>query len=298
MVAASRAIVAAMPVPPAWRAYAGLLLRRRRGLPTDRSLPRIERSLDRFTIDPAWLAAYRDIVGLAPDAQAPLPPLSLQVAAAPLHLAVLADAAFPFRAWGLVHVVQRVQQWEATPASQTLSMTAFTADARPARRGTEFDLVTEVRADSRLVWRGTTTALARGPGRADAPLSRTETVADSALELTSRIALIPVPEDLGRRYAAIAGDLNPIHQHALLARPFGFQRAIVHGTWTLARALAAAGWPTTPAFELEARFRRPVLLPSTIEVMARRSAQGRELLVSGTERVEPHLQARLLRGDV
>jgi hypothetical protein len=32
--------------------------------------------------------------------------------------------------------------------------------------------------------------------------------------------------------------------------------------------------------------------------MARRSAQGRELLVSGTERVEPHLQARLLRGDV
>jgi acyl dehydratase len=158
--------------------------------------------------------------------------------------------------------------------------------------------VTEVRADSRLVWRGVTTALARGPGRADAPLSRTETVADSALELTSRIALIPVPKDMGRRYAAIAGDLNPIHQHALLARPFGFERAIVHGTWTLARALAAAGWPTTPAFELEARFRRPVLLPSTIEVMARRSAQGRELLVSGTERVEPHLQARLLRATV
>lgn len=292
-----QAIVAATPLPPAWRAYAGLLLRPRRGLPVGASLPRIERSLVGFTLAPAWLAAYRAIVGLPPDAGAALPPLALQIAAAPLHLAILADAAFPFRAWGLVHVVQRVQQWESIRPVQTLSMTAWTADARPARRGTEFELVTEVRADSRLVWRGVTTALARGQGRADAPLSRSETVADSALELTSRIALVQVPEDLGRRYAAIAGDLNPIHQHALLARPFGFERAIVHGTWTLARALAAAGWPTTPAFELEARWRRPVLLPSTIEVMAQRTAHGRELLVSGTERGTPHLQARLLRSE-
>lgn len=293
----AHAIVAATPLPPAWRAYVGLLLRPRRGLPAGAMLPRIERSLAGFTLAPAWLAAYRAIVGLPPDADAALPPLALQIAAAPLHLAILADTAFPFRAWGLVHVVQRVQQWESIPPAQTLSMTACTADARPARRGTEFDLVTEVHADSRLVWRGVTTALARGPGLADAPLSRSETVAESALELSARIALISVPEDLGRRYAAIAGDLNPIHQHALLARPFGFERAIVHGTWTLARALAAAGWPTTPAFELEARWRRPVLLPSTIEVMAQRTAHGRELLVSGTERGTPHLQARLLRSE-
>jgi acyl dehydratase len=62
--------------------------------------------------------------------------------------------------------------------------------------------------------------------------------------------------------------LNPIHQHALLARLFGFRRAIVHGTWTLARALALTGLPATPAYSLEARFRRPVELPSDVWVRA------------------------------
>ena len=80
--------------------------------------------------------------------------------------------------------------------------------------------------------------------------------------------MLHVPEATGRRYASIAGDLNPIHQHALLARLFGFRRAIVHGTWTLARALALAELPGSPAFTLEAHFRRPVELPSDIRVRA------------------------------
>lgn len=35
--------------------------------------------------------------------------------------------------------------------------------------------------------------------------------------------------DLGRRYARVSGDINPIHLHALSARAFGFRRAIAHG---------------------------------------------------------------------
>ena len=48
-----------------------------------------------------------------------------------------------------------------------------------------------------------------------------------------------LPGDLGRRYAAVSGDHNPIHLHALTAKPFGFPRAIAHGMWTKARCLAA-----------------------------------------------------------
>ncbi len=74
---------------------------------------------------------------------------------------------------------------------------------------------------------------------------------------------------MGRRYAAVAGDRNPIHQHALLARPFGFPRAIVHGTWTAARALAAFPelLPSRPR-RIDVRFRAPVPLPSTVEAIA------------------------------
>jgi acyl dehydratase len=197
-----------------------------------------------------------------------------------------------------VHVAQRVEQLAPLKPRAQFSLRAFTGPARQARRGVEFDLVTEAHADGTCVWRGITTALSLGATGAPTPVARPDAAAPADAGPWQVIAQLAAPESLGRRYAAIAGDLNPIHQHALLARPFGFERAIVHGTWTLARALAAAGWPTTPAFELEARFRRPVLLPSTIEVMARRTAQGRELLVSGTERGTPHLQARLLRAEL
>ena len=48
-----------------------------------------------------------------------------------------------------------------------------------------------------------------------------------------------VPGDIGRRYAAVSGDRNPIHLYPLTARAFGFPRAIAHGMWLKARTLAA-----------------------------------------------------------
>jgi hypothetical protein len=71
-----------------------------------------------------------------------------------------------------------------------------------------------------------------------------------------------VPGDLGRRYAAVSGDRNPIHLHGLSAKAFGFPRAIAHGMWTKARCLAALRLPD--ALAAEVRFKQPILLPSTV----------------------------------
>jgi hypothetical protein len=59
----------------------GLFRHPRRGLSDPALLPRIERALAGATLDPAWLAAYRGSVGLSDGAR--LPPLALQLAAAP-----------------------------------------------------------------------------------------------------------------------------------------------------------------------------------------------------------------------
>ena len=48
-----------------------------------------------------------------------------------------------------------------------------------------------------------------------------------------------LPADLGRRYAAVSGDHNPIHLYPLTAKAFGFPRQIAHGMWTKARCVAA-----------------------------------------------------------
>jgi len=248
----------------------GLFRHAHRGLAEPEQMPCIERTLPAGALDPKWLKAYCDCIGLPAVPQDCLPPLTLQIAAAPLHMAILADAAFPFPALGLVHMTQGVSQSRAIPADALLSLRAFSGEAHLEKRGMSFGLITEARLHGEVVWRGETRALAIDRSRQPAPaVERSNPEASAATAGKPRCEVrLQVPEATGRHYAGIAGDLNPIHQHALLARLFGFRRAIVHGTWTLARALVMSELSQLPAYNLQARFRRPVELPSAIRIRA------------------------------
>lgn len=248
----------------------GLFRHAHRGLAEPEQMPCIERTLPAGALDPKWLKAYCDCIGLPAVPQDCLPPLTLQIAAAPLHMAILADAAFPFPALGLVHMTQGVSQSRAIPADALLSLRAFSGEARLEKRGMSFGLITEASLHGEVVWRGETRALAIDRSRQPAPaVERSSPEASAATAGKPRCEVrLQVPEATGRHYAGIAGDLNPIHQHAFLARLFGFRRAIVHGTWTLARALVMSELSQLPAYNLQARFRRPVELPSAIRIRA------------------------------
>ncbi|MEV5316138.1 MaoC/PaaZ C-terminal domain-containing protein [Streptomyces sp. NPDC052687] len=112
---------------------------------------------------------------------------------------------------------------------------------------------------------GQTTEPATGPTTTPAT-DQTTTPATDAASALPPLAAWPLGGDLGRRYAAVSGDRNPIHLHPLTARLFGFPRPIAHGMWTLARCLAAHGTPD--AVRVRARFLAPVPLPGTVEFAA------------------------------
>jgi acyl dehydratase len=52
--------------------------------------------------------------------------------------------------------------------------------------------------------------------------------------------------------------------HDLSAKLFGFPHAIAHGMWTKARSLAALEGRLPDAYTVRTRFRKPILLPSTV----------------------------------
>ena len=64
---------------------------------------------------------------------------------------------------------------------------------------------------------------------------------------------------------SVSGDLNPIHMHPLTAKAFGFPTAIAHGMWTKARCLAALHPRLPDHFRVEVQFRKPILLPATVQ---------------------------------
>jgi hypothetical protein len=108
-----------------------------------------------------------------------------------------------------------------------------------------------------------------------------------ALRVTGRWRL---PADLGRQYAAVSGDINPIHLSALSARPFGFRGAIIHGMWTYARALAALDGRLPESYVVDMSFRKPIILPGTVSFgeepgfrVAVMNAEGRPYLTGTVE---------------
>ena len=138
---------------------------------------------------------------------------------------------------------------------------------RETDRGQEFDLTTTASVNGAAIWSETSTFLARrrakgangakAQGAAKAP--RDETPA--AVQTTSWRA----DADIGRRYAVVSGDYNLIHISDLTARLFGFNRAIAHGLWSLART-AAELRPrlTADGVVLVANFKLPILLPAWV----------------------------------
>jgi acyl dehydratase len=104
-----------------------------------------------------------------------------------------------------------------------------------------------------------------------------------------------VPGDIGRRYAAVSGDRNPIHLHPLTARAFGFPRAIAHGMWLKARTLATIESRLPDAFSVDVTFKTPVLLPSTVSLVAAHHDDGWLLDVRNAKSGKPHLSGSVTR---
>jgi acyl dehydratase len=211
------------------------------------------------TVDPRHLAEYARVCGFT--LRDELPVTYPHILAFGMQLALMTDRRFPFGVLGAVHVANRIT-WERPIASgETLDLCVSATPLQPHRSGHTFDLVTEVRVGGELVWHEASTNLHRGEKHPDAPAE--PRMGTDGLEAEAEWK---VPGDIGRRYAGVSGDRNPIHLHPLTARAFGFPRAIAHGMWTKARVLAALEGRLPAGGTIDVRFVKPLLLPSRVEL--------------------------------
>ncbi|WP_026181188.1 MaoC/PaaZ C-terminal domain-containing protein [Demetria terragena] len=101
-----------------------------------------------------------------------------------------------------------------------------------------------------------------------------------------------LPSDLGRRYARVSGDVNPIHMSRLSAKALGFPRTIAHGMWSAARMLATVENRVPDAYDFDISFRKPVLLPSTVRCISHPSGlAGWDLTLRGDRQALIHAVA-------
>jgi acyl dehydratase len=248
-----------------------------------KEIPEIELTLPRVHARSEQVAAYARVCGFT--LRDHLPPTYPHVLAFPLHMAVMAEGSFPFGAVGLVHVENRIVQHRRIALDEELTIKVKPTKLATHPKGRTFSLQTKAKAGNRIVWESTSTMLRRGDGNGSAAKSRS----GEELDLPAGGAEWKLGGDLGRRYAAVSGDRNPIHMHAWTAKPLGFPRAIAHGMWTKARCLAAIDSRLPDAFQVDVRFRKPILLPSRVEFAS--TSQGDEIAfaVRDAKRGTPHL---------
>ncbi len=220
------------------------------------AMPSEQLLLSDVEIDRDHLAAYGEVCGFT--LRGALPVTYPHVLAFPLHLALMTSGGFPFPAIGLVHIANRIEQLRAIDAGERLSLRVSATEPEPHPRGMSFAILTEARVGEELVWRGTSTNLRRGRGGSERA-ERTENAGPLPATVQWRLG-----GDLGRRYAGVSGDRNPIHMSGPSAKLFGFPRAIAHGMWTKARCLAALESRLPDDYAVEVSFRKPILLPSTV----------------------------------
>jgi acyl dehydratase len=237
--------------------------------------------LQDVALDPGHVADYARVCGFA--LRDALPPTYLHILAFPLQMRLMTDASFPFGVLGLVHVENEIDVLRPVTTGERVSFRVHAEDLRDHPRGKQFDMVSIATVGDERVWEGRSTYLRRGGGSGGGG-TKDERPAPPTPE-----AFWKVPGDIGRRYGAVSGDRNPIHLHNLSAKAFGMPRAIAHGMWLKARALAQLEAELPPALSVEVRFKLPVLLPAKVAFSSAEAEGGRAFAVHDAKKGLPHL---------
>lgn len=235
----------------------------------------------RVNVSPQHVAWYRTVCGFA---DSPILPATYpHILAFGLQMQLLTDKAFPFPLLGLIHLSNRIRIHRPLGAISDLTLSVNAQNLKPHAKGATFDLVTRVEDALGLLWEAESRMLCRG-------VKLEGEAADDTLPAPSQVSELThwkAPADIGRRYARVSGDYNPIHLSALTAKLFGFPQAIAHGLWNKARTLAALTEHLPAAnIDIQVEFKKPVRLPSEVRLYTSAAGSSGELLLKGAGDIE------------
>lgn len=233
---------------------------------------------------------YRDACGFKQDNN--LLPLTFpHLLAFPLHLELMLLKDFPFAVMGMVHIRNEITQHRAINVLETMDVSCHFSDIRKTDKGYDVDIKTLIHITGELAWESISTNLVRK--KTDiAPTPKSDKKASKAEHPYKEFWKLS--SDLGRRYALVSGDSNPIHLFSLSAKLFGFKGHIAHGMWTKARAVAALhNKLDSDSCKVVVDFKLPIFLPTTIQLKYSKYGKRIDFDILDQAGIKPHIKGRI-----
>lgn len=257
-------------LPAPLRLYGAAMMTARKKSAAGARLPDLCLVRPAVTLEAAHIARYAEVCGFKAAHGVPL--TYPHMLAFPLHMLLMADAAFPYSMMGMVHLVNTVRQHIRLSPGQVGRIDVRCANPQAHEKGQAFSLLTRLHIGRDLAWESESTYLRTGIRTPEGPAYESRLAEVQAAEPAQDWK---IDAGIGRRYGAMSGDLNPIHLNRVAAMAFGFPRAIAHGMWTKAHALAEL----MPARAIDTgvatvEFKTPLFLPGKATLWADPYAEG------------------------
>ncbi|MBU8849423.1 MAG: hypothetical protein KOO65_09545 [Desulfobacterales bacterium] len=252
--------------------------------------------LKNYLPDKKLITNYRTVCSFSEDRPDIIPISYLQTLFIGLLGRFITSSFFPINPLGLIQTFQSFEQKRPVATDETFDLVCTLESIKKTEKGIETDFTLEAISGDKVVWQGISTFFTRSRiKKKKKSKRRDETI------LTKRETLF-VPSDTGRKYALVSGDYNPHHLYSLLAKLFGFKKAIAHGMWSLARVIASLEkkFGIHDSVAVEASFKLPIFMPATTvlgyECQNKKKSQQTTIIFELRDKQKelPHIKGRLL----
>ncbi len=244
-------------------------------------------------INPTHCENYNRVVNWKLGIASVIHPNYLQVLTLPMQLSMMVNKPFPFKPMGLVHLANIIEVNRLPEQSARLRLKTSFSGLQWHKKGWVFAVLSEGFVDGQLAISGTSFYLSRqkhtivgaqqeSEGSSTEAKSKEIAISDfsvltnfNEMKTTDYAVDMSLPSGIGRKYARVSGDFNPIHLTAWSAKLMGFKKAIAHGMYSKAMCLshvlkqqmADQTHPfLTSRMQISTQFMQPIYLPTKCEL--------------------------------
>ena len=218
-----------------------------------------------------------------------LPSLYVHSLAFPLAMSLMLRDDFPLPLLGMIHLTNSVQVYQPLAEDEAFDVEVKSENLAPHAKGVTCDLVVLIIVGGQTRMEMRSTFLAKGVKLEGQKAQKSD---HAAFIPPMRTASWRLDAATGRKWAAVAGDYNPIHLSALSAKALGMPKTIAHGIFLAAKALAGIE-PTTGDYQWNIEFMSPVLLPAVVDLAFEPTVNGFVVDAWHPRKSKPHFKLEL-----